>query len=155
MKQNRLFLKTLTVFILIGIGFFSCKINDENSFKKEMEILADYIKTNNITVLPSASGLYYIEIKEGTGEKARTGDSVTVKYTGKLLDGTVFDSGTFTFVLGKRTVIKGWDEGIAMMKKGGLAQLIIPSNLAYGANGSGPIQPYTTLLFSVELLEIK
>jgi len=154
--MGKLFIKTVTIFILVTIGFFtSCKTADENSFEKEMEILADYIKTNNITVLPTVSGLYYIELKEGTGENAKAGDTVTVKYTGKLLDGTIFDSGTYTFILGRGTVIKGWEEGIAMMKKGGIAQLIIPSNLAYGANGAGTIQPYTTLIFSVELLDIK
>jgi FKBP-type peptidyl-prolyl cis-trans isomerase len=155
MNKNRLFLKIIILFIITGIGFVSCKTTEENSFEKEMEILNDYLKTNNITVAPTASGLYYIELREGTGEKANAGDTVTVKYIGKLLNGTVFDSGTFTFILGKGTVIKGWDEGIAMMRKGGVAQLIIPSNLAYGANGAGTIQPYTTLLFSVELLDIK
>jgi FKBP-type peptidyl-prolyl cis-trans isomerase len=152
MMKKKIFINGFIVFALLILGFVSCKTVDENSFQKEMEVLADYIKTNNISVKPTASGLYYIELKEGTGNFPRIGETVVVKYTGKLLNGTVFDSGKFSFKLGTGQVIKGWDEGIAMMKKGEIAQLIIPSDLAYGANGSGPIPPYSTLIFDVELI---
>ncbi|MCK5220950.1 MAG: FKBP-type peptidyl-prolyl cis-trans isomerase [Candidatus Aminicenantes bacterium] len=82
------------------------------------------------------------------------GDTVTVKYTGKLLDGSVFDNGIFSFILGRGEVIPGFDQGIAFMKEGGKAQLIIPSNLAYGSTGQNTIPPYTTLLFNVEILKV-
>jgi len=155
MMKKKIFINGFIVFALLSLGFVSCKTVDENSFQKEMEVLANYIKTNNISVKPTASGLYYIELKEGTGGFPKIGETVVVKYTGKLLNGTVFDSGKFSFKLGTGKVIKGWDEGISMMKDSGIAQLIIPSDLAYGTNGSGPIPPYSTLIFDVELLEIK
>ena len=104
---------------------------------------------------PTRTGLYYIELVEGTGEKAEDGDSITIKYTGSFLNGSIFDYGSFSFVLGNNEVISGFDEGVAFMKEGGTAQLIIPSNLAYGSRESGPIPANSTLIFKVELLEVK
>ena len=128
---------------------------------EEMNILAQYIKSNKITVKPNASGLYYLETKAGTGEKPVAGKTVKVHYTGTLLDGTKFDSSVdrgqpLEFVLGQQQVIQGWDEGIAMMKKGGTAKLIIPSAIAYGPDGRMPsIPPSATLIFDVELVDFK
>ncbi len=120
----------------------------------------NYLRENNITVEPTATGLYYIETEKGTGPLAMSGNTVYVHYTGKLLDGTVFDSSVergepFSFRLGVGQVIKGWDEAIAMMNKGGKATLIIPSEIAYGTRDSGSIPPYSTLVFDVELLDIE
>jgi FKBP-type peptidyl-prolyl cis-trans isomerase len=106
------------------------------------------------------SGLKYIPEKIGTGAQAEAGKTVSVHYTGKLLSGTVFDSShkrgePIEFQLGVGRVIKGWDEGIAMMKVGGKAQLVIPPNLAYGPSGRGVIPPNATLIFDVELVDVK
>lgn len=107
------------------------------------------------------SGLEYIILEEGTGPKPKQGQKVQVHYTGKLQDGTVFDSShkrgkPIAFTLGIGQVIKGWDEGIALLKKGGKAQLIIPPSLGYGARGVPPqIPPNATLIFDVELVEIE
>ncbi len=111
-------------------------------------------------VVTTDSGLKYIDEKEGTGEVAKKGDAVTVHYTGWLKNGKKFDSSRdrdepFTFTLGAGEVIKGWDEGVAGMKIGGKRKLIIPSELAYGARGRGPIPPNSELTFDVELLKIK
>jgi peptidylprolyl isomerase len=106
------------------------------------------------------SGLKYIEIKEGNGATPKTGQTVVVHYTGTLEDGTKFDSSRdrnqpFSFKLGVGQVIKGWDEGLSTMKVGGRRQLIIPSELGYGARGAGGvIPPNATLIFDVELLRI-
>ncbi|MCD6179006.1 MAG: FKBP-type peptidyl-prolyl cis-trans isomerase [Bacteroidales bacterium] len=127
---------------------------------QEASVLAKYIADNEITVEPTASGLYFISTLEGDGEQAVAGDKVKVHYTGTLLDGTKFDSSVdrgqaFEFVLGQGKVIKGWDEGIAMMKVGGKATLILPSSLAYGERQAGAlIKPYSPLKFDVELLDI-
>ncbi len=110
--------------------------------------------------MKTQSGLEYIEVEAGTGAQAVAGKTVSVHYTGKFQDGKVFDSSVtrgdpITFPLGKGNVIKGWDEGIALMKVGGKAQLIIPPNLAYGERGaSGVIPPNSTLVFDVELVSI-
>ena len=103
----------------------------------------------------TASGLKYVIIEQGTGPQPKPGDQVMVKYTGKLEDGTVFDTGTIPFTLGVGAVIPGWDEGIALLNEGGKATLIIPSELAYGPQGNGPIPPNATLIFDVELQDVQ
>ena len=92
--------------------------------------------------MKTESGLEYVEIEAGAGDQAKAGKTVRVHYTGKFLDGKVFDSSVtrgepLEFQLGAGRVIKGWDEGIALMKVGGKAQLTIPPQLAYGERGAG------------------
>lgn len=107
------------------------------------------------------SGLEFILVEKGTGLQAADGNTVSVHYTGYFDDGRIFDSSIkrdqpFEFVLGMGQVISGWDEGIALMKEGDKARLIIPSELAYGAAGAGGvIPPNATLTFDVELIKVK
>ena len=113
---------------------------------------------------PNATGgvteLKKEDLKVGTGPACKSGDKVRVHYTGTLLSGTKFDSSLdrnepFEFTLDAGMVIKGWDQGVAGMKKGGKRKLTIPSSLGYGASGSPPkIPPNATLVFEVELVEI-
>ena len=111
--------------------------------------------------MKTASGLEYIEVEAGTGAQAEAGKTVSVHYTGKFQDGKVFDSSVargepIAFPLGAGRVIKGWDEGIALMKVGGKAQLIIPPDLAYGERGAGGvIPPNATLVFDVKLVSVE
>lgn len=108
------------------------------------------------------TGLKYRELVEGTGQAVEVGDTIVVHYTGRLKDGTKFDSSydhpgqqPFEFKLGKG-IIKGWQEGIPGMKVGGKRKLIIPPSLAYEDAGKPPdIPPRATLYFEIELLEIK
>ena len=127
---------------------------------EETANIAKYLKEKNITVKPTADGLYYIEKVKGTGAKAAPGKIVKVHYTGTLLNGTKFDSSRdgkppYEFTLGMGQVIKGWDEGIAMMNVGGKAMLIVPSSMAYAGQDKGTIPPYSTLVFEVELMDVK
>lgn len=142
---------------------------EENQKQQEAEIakMADaekpkmdqYLVDNKIDIKPTASGLVFIETMKGKGkEHPKATDEVTVHYTGTLLDGTKFDSSVdrgepTKFPL--NAVIPGWTEGIQLMTKGSKARLIIPSALAYGPAGSGPIPPYSTLIFDVELIDFK
>lgn len=103
------------------------------------------------------SGLQYLVLKEGNGVKPGPNDAVTVHYTGRLIDGTVFDSSVergepATFAVGQ--VIPGWVEGLQLMSEGAAWRLFIPSNLAYGPHGTGPIQPNSTLIFDVQLIKV-
>jgi peptidylprolyl isomerase len=107
------------------------------------------------------SDLQYDEIAPGSGELAKSGDRVSVHYRGMLTDGTEFDSSysrgePISFVLGQGRVIAGWEQGIALMRKGGKARLTIPPHLAYGDRGAGGvIPPRATLIFDVELVDIR
>ncbi len=108
----------------------------------------------------TSSGLQYTETRAGDGPLPQQGEVVAVHYTGKLTDGTVFDSSydrgePLRFGLGQGMVIPGWDEGIGLMNEGGAATLVIPPELGYGAQGAGgAIPPNATLVFDVELVEI-
>lgn len=114
----------------------------------------------NITDLKSTeSGINYQVITAGKGKSPKKGDKVTVKYQGTLLDGTVFDETKegqpdFTFSLGMGQVIQGWDEILGVMKEGDEFKVIIPWKLAYGPRGSGPIPPYSTLIFNIKLVKV-
>jgi FKBP-type peptidyl-prolyl cis-trans isomerase FkpA len=127
--------------------------------------LQDYFAQNNIQPQKTASGLYYTISKEGTGPQIQAGQEVSVNYTGKTLDGNSFDSNVdpkfqhtepLKFPVGQRQVIPGWDEGIMLLKKGSVAQLYIPSPLAYGAQSPGPgIEANSVLVFDVQVLDVK
>jgi FKBP-type peptidyl-prolyl cis-trans isomerase FkpA len=124
-------------------------------------LITAYAAKNNLNVQQTASGLKYVVTKKGSGKKPSTGDTVSVHYTGKLLDGTVFDSSVergqpIEFPIGQGNVIPGWDEGIALLNEGSKATFLIPSRLAYRSAGAGGvIPPNAVLLFDVELVDVK
>ncbi len=111
--------------------------------------------------MKTASGLEIEDITEGTGATPQPGQTAVVHYVGTLLTGTKFDSSRdrgapFSFPLGQGRVIKGWDEGVATMKVGGVRKLTIPPELGYGARGAGGvIPPNATLVFEVELMDVQ
>jgi FKBP-type peptidyl-prolyl cis-trans isomerase len=117
------------------------------------------IKTTD--TITTESGLKYLVVKKSNNPiKAEKGMMVNVHYTGFLIDGKVFDSSIergnpIGFELGTGNVIRGWDEGIALMNVGDKIRLIIPADLGYGDNGAGSIPPNATLLFDVELVNVK
>jgi FKBP-type peptidyl-prolyl cis-trans isomerase len=121
--------------------------------------LEDQLNDPELTATPS--GLKYRDLQAGAGDEARGGQVAVVHYTGWLVDGTKFDSShdrnePFQFPLGGGRVIKGWDEGVQGMKVGGVRRLVIPPDLGYGSQGAGAvIPPNATLIFEVELLEVK
>jgi FKBP-type peptidyl-prolyl cis-trans isomerase FkpA len=129
-------------------------------------IIKQYLKDNNYTTkaVTTSNGLVYIPLKAGEGESPKTGQTVTVNYTGMFIDGKKFDSNVdptfnhltpFSFTIGKKQVIDGWDQGLQMMKKGEKGILVIPSVLGYGERSNNVIPANAVLVFEVELLEIK
>lgn len=132
------------------------KTAGEINAKAGVEFLEQNAKQEGVKV--TASGLQYLIVKEGTGAKPGPNDVVTVHYTGRLIDGTVFDSTEergepATFAVGQ--VIPGWVEGLQLMSEGAAWRLFIPSSLAYGSHGTGPIQPNSTLIFDVQLIKVE
>jgi hypothetical protein len=127
--------------------------------------IKDFFAKNNIKAQKTESGLYYFITKQGVGNNAKTDQTVYVNYTGRLLNGTSFDSNVdpqfkhqepFSFMLGRNRVIRGWDEGLTLLNKGAKATFYIPSNLAYGPNSPSPAIPANSvLIFDIELIDIK
>jgi FKBP-type peptidyl-prolyl cis-trans isomerase len=153
-RQERDFMKTIVV--MLGITLLvavTLAFAQKASTAGPTKVAGASTKT--------ASGLEYWDIKVGTGAVAQAGQHVKVDYTGWLTNGKKFDSsvGTgkpFDFMLGGGQVIKGWDEGVAGMKVGGKRQLRIPPDLAYGEKGyPGAIPPNSTLIFDVQLVDVK
>lgn len=128
----------------------------EAARKAGEEFLAANARKEGVAVLPS--GLQYTVLREGTGRSPKASDSVRCHYEGRLIDGTVFDSSIkrgepATFPL--RGVIKGWTEGLQLMKEEAKFRFFIPYDLAYGENGAGSaIPPYAALIFDVELIDV-
>ena len=143
------------IFVVLVLSFLPACFNDFFCNKKE---------TKKMALIKTDSGLEYEILKEGNGDYPKTGNKVTVHYTGWLNDnrkpGNKFDSSVdrnekFSFTVGIGQVIKGWDEGVISMKVGEKRRLFIPSNLAYGSRGAGNIiPPNSELIFDVELFEI-
>lgn len=130
--------------------------------KEEAQIIESYLqRLGDTAYVLKPSGLYYIELEEGTGRMPQMNDTVAFRYTAKLLDGRLFDSNVdaaepITFIVGSNILIKGIEEGVRYMKDGGKARLITPSSLAYGTQGVwGVIPGYTPIYWNIELVSVK
>jgi FKBP-type peptidyl-prolyl cis-trans isomerase len=155
---------------------------EQANFMQEMEqrktdepaAIQKYIADNNITAKPTKSGLYVIVKKKGTGAKVATGKKVAIDYTGRLLDGTIFDTSReadakaankymegreykpLEYVVGAQSMIKGWEEGVMGQPAGSEITLVIPSELAYGPRGAGQdIMPYSPLTFDLTIVSVE
>ncbi|MDQ3290082.1 MAG: FKBP-type peptidyl-prolyl cis-trans isomerase [Bacteroidota bacterium] len=135
----------------------------EKQNKKDEQIIQEYVKKEGLKAQKTASGLYYIINQPGNGAPAKAGQTVSVKYKGTLLNGKVFDTSDnpqlggkpFQFTLGQSQVIRGWDEGIALLNKGAKGTLIVPSTMAYGPQEQRDIPANSVLRFDVELVDVK
>jgi len=144
------------IFLLLLSGFGCRKKETVDQPAVDEQIITTYISDNNLSAKATGSGLYYVVTTPGANLQPAPNSNVTVKYKGYLTNGTVFDESSdlgATFNL--TGVIKGWQEGIPLFKKGGKGKLIIPSALAYGGQASGKIPANSVLIFDIELLDVK
>lgn len=145
-------IKSILLVVFCMITILSCKKNED----KEQEI-NDFLKANNIAAVKDESGLYYQILKPGAGDyKYHTNSKITIKYEGKLLDGTLFDNGDGkeqSFYLS--SLIKAWQIGVPKIQKGGSIRLIVPPSLGYGNQSSGPIPANSPLDFKIELINVQ
>ena len=147
------------------ISFIDMKAANAKQRDIDEDNLNKYFAENNIQPQKTESGLYYLIEKEGTGDVIGLDKKVTVNYTGKRLDGMVFDSNVdpkfqhtepFTFMTGpKGQVIKGWNEGVQLLKKGSKAKIFVPSTLGYGKNAPPTIGKDACLIFEIEVLSVE
>ncbi len=146
--------------LIIIVIFFGSLFMNRNSSNDSMNSSSD-IEVSTSTDATPAAGLKIEDTKVGTGPAAKSGDTLLMHYVGTLTDGKKFDSSRdrgepLEFTLGIGQVIKGWDQGVLGMKVGGQRKLTIPPELGYGARGAGSsIPPNATLIFEIELVEIK
>jgi FKBP-type peptidyl-prolyl cis-trans isomerase FkpA len=163
MKCNKGIRINIVLSALIVISMSSClKITNEDlEMKEDMKIQKFLEDNSSLAFITKESGLYYLDVKTGTGSAVTSHDTAYIFYTAKLLDETVLETNTGTtdtliFPVGENYLIKGLDEGVTYMKEGGKALFIVPSRLAYGSTGNYyTIGGYTPLLFNVDLVRVK
>jgi len=167
MKKLNALLKVGVLVLFSALIISGCNKNEdpyaEYTPEREATLIKDWLAqmvTNKKDIDTTSTGIFYIVEKEGTGETVKSGNTVKVKYTGMFLDGTIFDAsayhgdGTMTYVHKTDPLIKGWEEGIEVMRKGGIAAFLVPSAKGYGTVGAGSIPPNTPLIFIIEVIEI-
>jgi len=155
-KNSIIILVIILIVIIVGVYFFTKP--DSN---KQGAALSQSVNQNNSSTSYDVQGMKIETLKEGTGAEAKVGNTVTVNYTGTLVDGTKFDSSLnpgrtpFQFTLGQNRVIQGWELGVLGMKVGEKRKLTIPPGLGYGAQSVGGIIPANaTLIFEIDLLGV-
>lgn len=161
----------LPIALLVILSLSGCKDNPDIMLEREKRLLEQYLEQNNITAEPLSNGIYFLESVAGTGEVATTGDYVIVEYTASLIDGKVFDTTSEEVAAAKgilsptvlygnskfklfNTTVKGIEEGLTLMKEGGEARMIIPSQLGYGSTSSSSVPAYSTLIFDIKLNKV-
>ncbi|MFZ0532829.1 MAG: FKBP-type peptidyl-prolyl cis-trans isomerase [Anaerolineales bacterium] len=159
-NRQRTIIGIIAILVLALIAFLVYRDYTTKSPKYPIGTLDTTPPTPSASAITTASGLTYEDLQVGDGATAKTGDSVTVNYTGWLEDGTKFDSSidrgqTFDFTIGAGNVIVGWDEGVAGMRVNGTRLLVIPPSLGYGSTANSSIPANSTLIFEVQLVAIK
>lgn len=152
-------IKNLILFaVLSPILFMSGCIKDKSCLGKTIEseeaAMLNFAAANGITAIKHASGLYYQVVSQGSGATPTLASSLSVRYTGKRMDGTQFDQATTPVTFSLANVIAGWQLGLPLINEGGTIRLIIPSSYAYGCEGKGAIAPYSILYFEIELVDV-
>ncbi len=170
MKNFRNLLRISVLILLTAFTISSC-IKDEDPYaqytqEREDRLISEWhaaMTAAKKDIDTTSTGLFYIMDKVGTGDNVKSGDTLTVKYTGLFMDGTIFDAsayrgdGTMTYIhkANDYRMIQGWEEGIEVLSKGGIGVFCIPSAKGYGTAGYSSIPPYSPLIFVIEVVNIK
>ena len=163
--MKKIISRVLVLIIAASLFVFSCDKNDLGKLREiELEKLDDFIKANYPDIIPKPSGLFYIETVTGTGDTIKSGDRVQMFYSTWTIDSLLIDETNgyaegqrfepFEFIVGSGDAIKGLEEAATYMQPGTKASLVIPSELAYGQNGSSGVAGFTTLLMEVEVYKV-
>lgn len=161
--KNKLF--NGLAFLLLVTTIFACKENDfEKLRQRELEKLNEYVENNYPNETPKPSGLYFFQLQEGSGDSIKVGDRVQIFYSTWTVDSILVDETDgytnghrfepYEFVVGNGTAIQGLEEAMTYLKKGGKADLILPSEIAYGQSGNVGVPGFTTLLMQVEVYKV-
>ena len=147
--------KILVLLLAVTFGLTAC--DNDNDYEEQLaidkEIIESYLADNGLTAQTTASGVYYIVDNPGTANHPTISSTVTVRYSGKFLSGSEFDSGTISYPL--EGFIEGWQIGIPLFGAGGSGTLYIPSGLAYGTTGSSTIPANSVLIFEMDLISFQ
>ena len=155
MKKIALFLSLSFLLFLSGGCIKDTQTCQQKTVESEDAAMLSFASSNGITPTKHSSGMYYQIINPGSGPTPVSTSTLSVKYTGKLSNGNVFDQQTTTPVsFSLSSVIVGWQLGMPLIKKGGIIKLIIPSAYGYGCTANGPIPAYSILYFEIELIDV-
>lgn len=147
-------MKYFLLAIVMIAGLSACKKQNEKIAENDERTIQDYIADWGLNATPTGSGLYVVIDNPGTGASCNSTSTVKVAYKGYFTNGEEFDKSTSGITFGLDQVIAGWTEGIPYFKEGGNGKLLIPSALAYGTKGSGPIPSNTVIIFDIELIDV-
>jgi len=156
-KEMNKILIALAAFAAIfsGNGCLKNSVCKDLTVQSEQADIVNYAATQGISATAHSSGLYYQVTNPGSGPAPTAGSRVFIKYTGKLLNGTIFDSQTTPVSFGLDGMIRGFQIGLPLIQKGGSIKLIVPSSLGYGCNGFGSVPGNSILYFEIELTDVQ
>lgn len=148
-------MKTIFSILIFSILFFSCNKIDTTQDTIDDQLISEYLSSKKINAIKTSSGLYYILDSIGQGKKVNLTNTIYVKYTGKLINDSIFDQSLNGTYLSLKTAINGFREGASYFNVGGKGRLFIPSKLAYGKNSVGKVPANSVLIFDIEIIEIQ
>ncbi len=152
------FVKYVLFVLIAGSVLSACKKNDYDAAKQlqsDEVLIKEFIASSDAEFQRHESGVYYQILSPGTGDTQYTGNTrISVKYTGRLLNGQIFDQGSFAD-MPLENLITGWHVGVPLIQKGGQIRILIPSPYGYGPNAAGTIPPNSVLDFDIELIDVK
>ncbi len=141
--------------LLLSLGIFACSQEETNQLEIDQELIENYLAENNLSAELHSSGIYYHIENPGLGPSPNQFSTIVVRYRGQFLDGEVFDEteGDETWIGDLSFLVRGWQIGVPLLKKGGKGTFYLPSEFGYGENGNTAVPPNSVLIFDIELVD--